>query len=141
MTSLYGRYLADRCLSRTSNQDGLASRPSYFFRSHIPRRRQPLRAATSAEIPLGNCSSPIHTRPSQLRLGNMRTTCGSRVRRSLFDIFLIDEESSTYSGINITENITQAERSNEPNPLNIGSPTRARTWGLRINSPSIQRSK
>jgi hypothetical protein len=65
------------------------------------------------------------------------TICGSRVRRSLFDIFLIDEESSTYARINITENITEIESSNEANLLNFGSPTRARTWDLRIDMASV----
>ena len=66
---------------------------------------------------------------SVLRCRKTRVTCGSKVRRSLFDIFLIDEGSFTYAGINITENITQVERSNEPNPLNIGSPTKGSNLG------------
>jgi hypothetical protein len=48
-------------------------------------------------------------------------------------MFLIDADSAQSSGKNITENITGASRSNEPNPLNIGSPSRANpgTYGLR----------
>jgi hypothetical protein len=61
-------------------------------------------------------------------------TYRSRVRRSLPCLFLIDADSAQGPGKNITPNITGADRSNEPNPLNIGSPTRARTWDLRINS-------
>ena len=68
-------------------------------------------------------------------------TCGSKVRRSLLYIFLIDEESSTDAGKNITQNITELSCSSGANCLNIGSPTRARTWDLRINSPSISMSK
>ena len=64
-------------------------------------------------------------------------TCGSKVRRSLLYIFLIDEESSTDAGKNITQNITELSCSSGANCLNIGSPTRARTWDLRINSPSL----
>ena len=36
-------------------------------------------------------------------------TCGSKVRRSLLYIFLIDEESSTDAGKNITQNITETQ--------------------------------
>ena len=63
-------------------------------------------------------------------------TCGSKVRRSLLYIFLIDEESSTDAGKNITQNITELSCSSGANCLNNGSPTRARTWDLRIDSPS-----
>ena len=66
----------------------------------------------------------------------LRAPCGARVRRSLFSIFLIDADFAQGSGTDITGNITEVGRSNEPNPLIIGSPTRARTWDLRINSPS-----
>ena len=69
----------------------------------------------------------------------MHVTRGSKVRRSLSCIFLIDADLAQGAEKNITENITEVGRSNEPNPLNIGSPTRARTWDLRINSPSISR--
>jgi len=72
-------------------------------------------------------------RPTALRLGRVIATYGSRVRRSLPCMLLIDADSAQGAGKNITENITGASRSNEPNPLNIGSPTRARTWDLRIN--------
>ena len=107
-----------------------------LFQKSYTRRKQPLRAATSAEITLGNCSSLIRTRPIQLRLGNVRTTCGSRVRRSPLYIFLNDGDETTSAGKNITENITQKGPSNLANSLNFGSPTRALTWDLRINSPS-----
>jgi len=48
-------------------------------------------------------------------------------------MLLIDADSAQGAGKNITENITGASRSNEPNPLNIGSPNRANliTFGLR----------
>ena len=61
-------------------------------------------------------------------------TCGSKVRRSLLYIFLIDEEPSTDAGENITQYITKLAGAN---CLNIGSPTWARTRDLRINSPSL----
>ena len=51
-------------------------------------------------------------------------------------MFLIDADLAQGSGKNITQNITEIGSSNEPNPLNIGSPTSARTRDLRINSPS-----
>ena len=63
----------------------------------------------------------------------LRAPCGSRVRRSLICIFLIDVELAQGDGKNITGNITEVRRSRSANPLNIGSPTRARTWDLRIN--------
>jgi hypothetical protein len=73
-----------------------------------------------------------------LQLRKVRTTFGSRVRRSLLSMPLIDAEEAHHAGRNISENITELERSNEPNPLNIGSPTRARTWDLRINSTILE---
>jgi hypothetical protein len=49
--------------------------------------------------------------------------------------FLLEQYGLSERAVkNITENITQGERSNEPSPLNFGSPTRARTWDPRINS-------
>ena len=53
-------------------------------------------------------------------------TCGSKVRRSLLYVFLIDEESSTDAGKNITQNITELSCSSGANCLNIGSPNRAK---------------
>ena len=65
-----------------------------------------------------------------------RVECGSRVRRSLSSILLIDADFARGSGEDIPGNIAEVGRPNEPNPLNIGSPTWARTRDLRINSPS-----
>ena len=64
----------------------------------------------------------------------LRAPCGSRVRRSLICIFLIDVELAQGDGKNITGNITEVGRSRSANPLNIGSPNRANlsTDGLRL---------
>ena len=47
-------------------------------------------------------------------------------------------------GKNITKgakNITEAQSQSAETRVDIGSPTRARTWDLRLNSPSIPRSQ
>ena len=66
-----------------------------------------------------------------------RTTDGSRVRRSSRFIFLntvdlIEDAVKKYS-----REYYRTQRSNEPNPLNIGSPSRARTYDLRIDMASV----
>jgi hypothetical protein len=47
----------------------------------------------------------------------LRAPCGSRVRRSLICIFLIDVELAQGDGKNITGNITEVGRSRSANPF------------------------
>src|SRR5438093_4513802 len=68
--------------------------------------------ADCASVFLGPCAA--------LRLRNGRGACGSRVRRSLSSMVLIDADLAQGSGKNITENITEIECSSELNPMNFG---------------------
>jgi hypothetical protein len=80
-----------------------------------------------------DCASDVPKRVRHASARNGRTTGGSGVRRSLLHICLIDADLARGAGKNITENITEPERANTANPLNIGSPNRANlsTDGLR----------
>ena len=79
---------------------------------------------------------PLYRCSRSGRRGKTRVTCGSRVRRSLLCIFLIDADLPQAAGKKYYREYYRSWALNEPNPLIIGSPTRARTWDLRINRPS-----
>ena len=99
---------------RQHERVSVADREIQRARKAVSRRRRNdeiLALARRSRILTFTCACT----PLQFR--RVRATCGSRVRRSLLYIFLIDEESSTDAGKNITGNITQKGPPNLANPL------------------------
>ena len=66
-------------------------------------------------------------------------TFGSLVRRSCLVIFLIDRGYAQDAVIKYSREYYPDRALERANPLNIGSPSRARTYDLRINSPAGHR--